>query len=251
MFEQEKLIVFVATHKKFEQKLPECYKSLLVGSYNKKDITEYIKDDTGDNISFKNPNYCELTGFYWIWKNVNSEYVGLCHYRRYFCKRYGKILEEEDIMKYLENNDIIVAKTFYNKKNVYEYFKEKHNIKDLDNCKKVIEKLYPEYIDSFNEMISGNGICGCNMLISKKEIFDSYCKWLFTIMSELEEITDMSDYDDYQKRLYGFLSERLFSVWLKHNNFKVKECTIWMTESTRAQHIKRCLNEEKKKILYK
>ena len=247
---KEELEIFVATHKQFSQKLPECYKPLLVGSHNKENITEYIRDDTGDNISAKNPSYCELTGVYWIWKNVNSEYVGLCHYRRYFCKGYGKILEKKDIMKYLNSNDIIVPKAFYTKESVYEYFKEKHNIKDLDNCKKIIKKIYPEYSDSFDEVMNSNEVFICNMLITKKENFDSYCKWLFTIMNELEKITDLSKYDDYQKRLYGFLSERLFSVWIKKNNLKVKECEMWISESTRVQHIKRYLNDTKKKMLY-
>ncbi len=48
-----------------------------------KDLT----DMTGDNISEKNPIYCELTGLYWMWKNMiirgaKEDYYGLYQYRR-------------------------------------------------------------------------------------------------------------------------------------------------------------------------
>lgn len=41
-------------------------------------------DDEGDSISSLNPMYCELTAQYWAWKNLDAEYYGFCHYRRYF-----------------------------------------------------------------------------------------------------------------------------------------------------------------------
>ena len=49
-------------------------------------LENMIGDDTGDNISDKNREYCELTGIYQAWKNYdklgNPDYIGFIHYRR-------------------------------------------------------------------------------------------------------------------------------------------------------------------------
>ena len=69
-----------------------------------------IGDDTGDNISNKNANYCELTAQYWAWKNYdklgNPDYIGLMHYRRHLIMRAGELdvvhfeeLDEENYLK--------------------------------------------------------------------------------------------------------------------------------------------------------
>ena len=49
-----------------------------------KKLIGYQPDNIGDNISSKNPSFCELTGLYWAWKNLDNEYLGLAHYRRHF-----------------------------------------------------------------------------------------------------------------------------------------------------------------------
>jgi HPr kinase/phosphorylase len=59
------------------------------------------------------------------------------------------------------------------------------------------------------------------MFISNKKLFNEYYNWLFDILFELESRIDISEYDDYNKRIYGFLSERLFNVWLEYKNLKV------------------------------
>lgn len=60
----------------------------------------------------------------------------------------------------------------------------------------------------------------------KKKLFDSYCEWLFDILFEMEKYVDLIHLDEYQKRLYGFLSERLLNVWVKHNKLKAKHLNI-------------------------
>ena len=75
--------ILVATHKKYWMPEDDVYLPIHVGREGKADLG-YVGDNTGDNISEKNANYCELTGLYWAWKNLKCDYIGLCHYRRYF-----------------------------------------------------------------------------------------------------------------------------------------------------------------------
>lgn len=58
-------------------------------------------DNTGDNISEKNPLYCELTGIYWLWKNTTADYKGLMHYRRIFTiQKYHWLYKFRILIKY-------------------------------------------------------------------------------------------------------------------------------------------------------
>ena len=43
-----------------------------------------LRDDAGDNISALNRYYNELSCLYWVWKNTDHRYSGICHYRRLF-----------------------------------------------------------------------------------------------------------------------------------------------------------------------
>ncbi|MBQ7883295.1 MAG: DUF4422 domain-containing protein [Phascolarctobacterium sp.] len=94
--------ILVATHKKYWMPEDEVYLPLHVGRDGKEDLG-YMGDNTGDNISDKNASYCELTGLYWAWKNLDCEYIGLCHYRRYFGKSSNFLTyireEKEQIFK--------------------------------------------------------------------------------------------------------------------------------------------------------
>ena len=83
----KKIEIYIAIHKKAKVLERECYIPLHVGAEGKEDLG-FTRDNTGDNISCKNLNYCELTGLYWIWKHSKADIVGLVHYRRYFVKSF-------------------------------------------------------------------------------------------------------------------------------------------------------------------
>ncbi|WAA09714.1 DUF4422 domain-containing protein [Fervidibacillus albus] len=232
------LVILVATHKKYQMPTEKIYLPLHVGREGKEDLG-YQGDNTGDNISIKNPNYCELTGLYWAWKNLDCEYIGLCHYRRYFSNkgliqrflhRHNKfelILTESEIRGLLKEYDVILPKKRnYYIETVWSHYKNAHYIKDLEETKKIIEEKYPEYLDSFEKVMSGRKLHLYNMFVMKKELFDEYCQWLFDLLFELEKSVEINNYNKYQKRIYGFLSERIFNVWMQKKGIKVKELKV-------------------------
>lgn len=228
--------MYVVTHKKFNYNLLTSYEPIQVGKCNTNKVLPYISDDTGENISEKNNNYCELTAIYWIWKNVKKyKYVGICHYRRYFVYDLNsKLVDEDYISKYLENEkyDIILPYEYKTESNVYNHFVNSTSgrKKDLENLRKIIKKLYPDYIDSYDYIMNSKKASYCNMMISSKKIFDNYCKWLFDILFELEKITDLTGYSKQEQRIYGFLSEFLLNIWVNYNNLKVKHCSMYYIE---------------------
>ena len=230
--------IYIATHKKTQLPEKECYVPIQVGCEGKENLG-YICDNTGDNISIKNSSFCELTATYWILKNDKSDIVGLTHYRRYFFKNIfsnslNKILSKEDILKILDKNDIIVPKKMKFPITVKEQYERNHNLSDLLKCKEIIEEKYPDYVSAFEKVLNQKKMYTYNMFISSKEIYNNYYNWLFDILFEVEKVTDISEYTDYNKRLYGFLSERLFNVWIEKNRdkLKIKEVPVYNTEES-------------------
>lgn len=249
----KKVKIYVAAHKHFsnDNSLPSCYCPIQVGSEGKDDLG-YIRDNTLCNISEKNPSYCELTGLYWIWKNSEADIVGLCHYRRYFSdkpldRKLRHILTEEKIIRILETNDIILPrKVNLGRKNVYEQYCSAHYEKDLLTTRDAIEKLYPEYLPDFDAVMKDTKTRQCNMFISSKKLADKYCEWLFSVLGYVEENTDISGYDNVQKRIFGYLGERLLCVWVRHENPKI--CEKWYASTElNFKTLKNALKDKLKK----
>lgn len=89
--------IFTITHKSFIPPRDSMYVPLHVGCVNAEDLG-FIGDDVGDSISHLNPNFCELTGMYWLWKNYHEvDYIGICHYRRYLINESGSIFTKPQL----------------------------------------------------------------------------------------------------------------------------------------------------------
>ncbi|MDE5722537.1 MAG: DUF4422 domain-containing protein [Clostridia bacterium] len=227
--------LWVVTHKKKNISYP--YRTYIkVG--NGENNTDMVTDATGDNIAEKNKNYCELTAIYWIWKNTNCDIVGIEHYRRVFgfnlfdVKNYF-ILKPKKIEKVLKKYSVICPKKFKFKDTLLNRYRQNFDENDFDIIRRIIDEKYPDYLNSYDYVMNSNFGTMCNMMICSKELFNSYCEWLFDILFESEKYIDPSNRDAYRARVFGFLSERLLNIWLVKNELKVKYVSVIRTDGGR------------------
>ena len=227
-----KVNVIIATHKKYEMPKYESYLPIHVGKEGKDDIG-FTGDNTGDNISKKNPYFCELTGIYWAWKNLKADYIGLAHYRRHFKgntkskNKFEQVLSDKEINELLKKNDIILPKKReYYIENLYSHYEHTLHIETLDITGEIIKEKYPKYMKEFDLLKKRTSAHMFNMFIMKKEIMNDYCEWLFDILFELEKRIDTSKYDSFHARFYGRVSELLLDVWLNTNGHKYVEVPL-------------------------
>ena len=223
--------IYTMTHKKFQEAEDKnLYIPLHVGRENSEDLG-YLGDNTGENISDKNSLFGELTGVYWIWKNdKDSNYVGVCHYRRFFIYlQKRKLLTEQQFEEVLGQYDVIVSNAVEAEGTYAEEYQKSHNVEDLYAVGRAIKKLFPEDYPVFQEAIHQSKYYYGNLMVTGRELFSDYARWLFSIFEEAGKEIDVSSYDLYHKRVYGFLSEQLLLVWIRCRGLKVYECPIGIT----------------------
>lgn len=213
--------VIIATHKKYQMPKDSMYVPVHVGAEGKDDLG-YTKDNTGDNISILNPSFCELTGLYWAWKNLDANFIGLAHYRRHFSLRKNKdkwesVLTYSDIKPYLNNIKIFIPKKRnYYIETLYSHYAHTHYSEQLDITESIIQEKYPEYLDSYKKVMNQRSGYMFNMMIMRNELLNEYCTWLFDILFELQNRLDMPELSAFQGRFYGRVSEIIFNVWLDY-----------------------------------
>lgn len=238
----KKIKILVCCHKKDIMATQEPYMPIHVGKALHPNLDLGIQgDNTGDNISEKNGSYCELTGMYWAWKNLKDiDIIGLCHYRRYFdfhnqtlswqsvkqihCTQFSSIdlSIPNNVLSKVTNGEIVISGRQYLGTSLGLDYCFKHISDDLrtlysvikDNCDIIYQKAFFEVICKSNCISPGN------MFIMRKDMFDDYCSWLFSILQEVEKRINISNYNNVQKRIFGYMAERLFMVYLQANKCK-------------------------------
>lgn len=238
--ETDDVSLFVMTHKKFDYKPLPNFEILQCGADLNESLYD-LKDNTGDNISKLNKYYSECTGIYWVWKNVHTSIKGQMQYRRFFNR-----LDPYSVKDILNNKaDIItIAPYIWHGYTVKEQFNSCLDINDLNLCKEIISRLYPDYMQSYENYIeNGNTLFYSNIFITKADIYDDLCKFCFDVLFEFDRITNYTDEQtsrehathtvEYlhtssnvrdQMRLQGHIFERLVTLYILHNRLRVYNC---------------------------
>ncbi|MBR2320115.1 MAG: DUF4422 domain-containing protein [Clostridia bacterium] len=232
-----KVTVIVAAHKPYAMPDDPLYLPLHVGAEGKESFG-FAGDNTGENISAKNPTFCELTGLYWAWKNVDADYIGLAHYRRHFGRKgrgepISHVLTETEAVRLLEGKDgILPGKRKYYIENLYSHYVHTMHPEPLDITGEIIRENYPAYADAFEGLKKRTSAHMFNMMILRKDHLDAYCTWLFDILFELERRVDATAYDAFHARFFGRVSELLLDVWLSQQGLDVVEVPVIGMEKT-------------------
>ncbi len=224
--------IYVVTHKKYNVMNDSLYRPICVG--NDYINSEYFSEKTGSNISHLNEKINECTALYWIWKNTEDKYVGLNHYRRYFCNNRmqinGNFLQKERVVEILQTYDILLADIHRTGNVLKEISSSVRNDSVFQEGYRVvrggIEKYHPDYLDSFEQVMGGKIEYICNLFVTRREILNAYCEWLFSFLIDAAEKMDISGLDNSSKRAIGFYAERLLTVWLLKQDLRIKELPI-------------------------
>lgn len=201
-----KIKILVCCHKPDKFMSDNVYMPIQVGKAKSKFDLGIQGDNEGDNISIENPHFCELTGLYWAWKNMNPvEYIGLCHYRRYFnfhtngsaftdstivkTADLGKLdLSVPDVDKIFKKYDIVLSRPKCYPCSLFYDYSSCHVSEDLRELEKVVTEISPEYVDAFRKVFyKNNKLSHYNMMIMRWGDFNEYCKWLFDVLFEVKK----------------------------------------------------------------
>lgn len=228
--------VLVATHKQATMPQGAHYLPIQVGAKLSATELGLVRDDSGTNISHKNQSYCELTGVYWAWKNLDAPVIGLAHYRRLFVEPgfnpVGKIpISNTTITTLLEEYDVLLPKKrHYWVETNYSHYIHAHKKEPLDVMREVIADAHPKYLPALDLVFNRRSAHMFNMFIMKQEFFESYCQFMFDVLERVEERIDITTFDPVEKRVFGYLSELLMDIWLETEKPRYKEISYRFTE---------------------
>lgn len=210
----------LANQKEYEWLLP-----IQAGTALTQERVAEVCDDTGDHISYKNANYCELTALYWIWKNILSrisvngemaaDYYGLCQYRRILDIR------QDDLCRLRRNSvDVILPYPTIHEPDIREHHGRYVAESDWQAMLQALREITPEYYEAYGDIFLQQYLYNYNILVAKPDVLKNYCEWLFPILERTEELS-VPKGSARADRYLGYLGENLLTLYFMHNKDKL------------------------------
>lgn len=266
--------ILVSCHKEVVCPRSRIYLPVQVGSHGKKTIPGMQRDDDGENISERNFTFSELTAQYWAWKNLDADYVGQCHYRRYFCfdgvrrptNDHAQIeeacLDEHALAAYriddeslirsvVEGCDLVCAPT-WNVLGAPTPSGTKGSVRahmvgyglvteeEIDELVAICRRVQPEYLDDLVGSLEGRNYLGYNCFIMRRDLFDRLCEFEFSILSEFDQDRTYAGMTATHRRLCGYLGEILYSAFVarlrREGGYRIVQAPLVFFENTPAPH---------------
>lgn len=202
---------------------------------------------SGENISYVNPHYCEVTTQYWVAKNRPSQFVGFLHYRRYLnflaagsaAAPFSETEANAEIIERLSNEeqkraclDLLgeyeMITPYYTafSISIAQQYCLCHGPDSTDNWKlflRAIEDVLPQYKDLLGWFDSASKGPMCNMYITRWEVFVKCFSELFPVMNYIFKSMYASRSVDKIGRQPAYLAERFFAFWVWANQIKTVE----------------------------
>ena len=204
---------------------PDWLYPIQVGTSLTQERVADILDNSGENISHKNVNYCELTALYWIWKNrltgrkVGSGelkgkmewYYGLFHYRRFLD------MQEGDLERLADGGiDVVLPYPTVHEPNIGEHHRRYIKEADWDAALQALEQLFPEYYAAYDKIFFQEYLYNYNILIAEREVLKKYCEWLFPILERIEELS-IPKGNERTDRYIGYIGENLLTLYFMYH----------------------------------
>lgn len=244
---------FVAAHKPWPLPQHRLYTAIGLGGH-RPDSAQAVCDAEGEHIADRNPHYSELTGWYWIWKNVrDADTVGLCHYRRYFFlqPRHPGFGQEKVFMDPTADNmagffshdptplvaavckrrGIIVPRPTLLPGPISWQYAHCHRREDWLAFLEAIAAVSPTHARHMHIFDSERRMYLYNMMIAPWGFFDDYMAVLTAVLAKADTLIRYPE-DPYQRRIPAFLAERFFTLHLHTVNPNLWEVPVLLTDRT-------------------
>lgn len=211
--------IFIALHKPYWFPDDPMYVPVQVGAGEDLQLPRVARDSTGDSISELNPKYSELTAQYWAWKNTESNYAGLAHYRRHFSGSGPRgVLSHEDAAAAFRKAPVVLPRLrHYFIETLSSHYTHTFDSTDLTALRDAVYDSGEAYGTGLEKHLARRSGHMFNMHIMRRDIFDAYCSWLYPVLEAVDSRIDYSTKTPFEARCVGRVSEFLLDVWLNAN----------------------------------